>query len=172
MKALALVLCAAALAAVAESAPSNRGVLIRRAVVTAESSATESGREQLQAKCETINAELQKAREEKRTTLKEAVAKPPPTPDLSFLADASSVAVLNSGYPVGLPTASATDTFTASEDPDAQGVVIYVLCRATDAPDGEHIVLAWRPFLLTPDGRIRAIGKETPIRASVYTDQG
>lgn len=79
---------------------------------------------------------------------------------------------LSSGYPVGSTTEQKTDTFTASANPSAGGVKVHLLCRGADARDGEHIGMAWRPFIITHDGRVFYIGEEDTPRASVYTDQG
>ena len=79
---------------------------------------------------------------------------------------------LSSGYPVGGTAEQKTDTFTASMAPNAKGVKVHLLCRGADAQDGEHVVFAWRPFLITNDGRVFSIGQEDGTRTSVYTDQG
>ncbi len=79
---------------------------------------------------------------------------------------------LTSGYSVGAATEQKTDTFTASTAANAKGVKVHLLCRGSDATDGEHVVFAWRPFLITADGRVYSIGAEDTPRASVYTDQG
>ena len=79
---------------------------------------------------------------------------------------------LSSGYPVGGTAEQKTDTFTASANPNAKGVKVHLLCRGADANDGEHIAFAWRPFIITADGRVYSIGQEDMPRASVYTDQG
>lgn len=79
---------------------------------------------------------------------------------------------LSSGYPTGGSAEQKTDTFTASTAANARGVKVHLLCRGADAQDGEHVAFAWRPFLITPDGRVYSIGEEDSTRASVYTDQG
>ena len=79
---------------------------------------------------------------------------------------------LSSGYPEGSTAEQKTDTFTASTAANAKGVKVFLLCRGADAQDGEHIVFAWRPFLITPDGRVYSIGADSGTRTSVYTDQG
>ena len=79
---------------------------------------------------------------------------------------------LASGYPNGSATEQKTDTFTASAAPTAKGVKVHLLCRGANAQDGEHVVVAWRPFVIAADGRIYSIGEEDTPRASLYTDQG
>ena len=76
---------------------------------------------------------------------------------------------LSSGYPVGGTAEQKTDTFTASLAPNAKGVKVHLLCRGADAQDGEHVVFAWRPFLITNDGRVYSIGAEESIIVEILS---
>lgn len=159
MKAFVIILFASALSVIAETGD----------VVQAS---RESARAELQAHHDAIKAEMQNAREAKKPAFRTAVPKPPPQPDFSFLTNVPPATILNSGYPVGTTLERKTDTFISSDDPKARNVIIYLPCRSVNAQDGEHTGFFWRPFLITPDGRIKAIGPEMKIGTSVYTDQG
>ncbi len=142
---------------------------------TAEARKVAAEREQQRASLMQIQDSLRRereARDAKKQAVRSAVPKPPPQPDFSFLTNVPPATILNSGYPVGTTLERKTDTFISSDDPKARNVIIYLPCRSADAQDGEHVGFFWRPFLITPDGRIKAIGPEMKIGTSVYTDQG
>ena len=112
------------------------------------------------------------ARNVKGQPIRIAESKQQLQPDFSFLTNVPPATVLNSGYPVGTTLERNTDTFISSDNPKARDVIIYLPCRSVNSQDGEHVGFFWRPFLIAPDGRIKAIGPEMKTGTSVYTDQG